>query len=132
MVVSQESDDASLALKVTVLPFHAFEQPEGTLLSFTSRKLLPSRVARLCEAGNAPGLVLRGEPRSDGWAWEKAGGGRVRGAAEALEVVARRYRSPKPSPPRRIVHLAVSSRGNLRAATAVGKVPRGRRSRWRG
>ena len=119
----------SLALKVTVLPFHAFEQPEGTLLSFTSRKLLPSRVARLCEAGNAPGLVLRGEPRSDGWAWEKAG---CVEAAEALEVVARRYWSPKPSPPRRIVHLAVSSRGNLRAATAVCKVPRGRRSRWRG
>ena len=72
----------SLALKVTVLPFHAFEQPEGTLLSFTSRKLLPSMVARLCKAGNAPGLV-RGKPRSGG-AREGAGvgegwGGRGRG-----------------------------------------------------
>ena len=71
--------------------------------------------------------------RGRGRAWEKAGGAGGVEAAEALEVVARRYWShqPKPSPPRRTVHLAVSSRGNLRAATAVGKVPRGRRSRWR-
>ena len=44
----------SLALKVIVLPFHAFEQPGGTLLSFTSEKLLPSSVARLCKMGSAP------------------------------------------------------------------------------
>ena len=40
-----------LALKVTVLPFHALEQPGGNLLSFTAEKLLPSRVARLCKVG---------------------------------------------------------------------------------
>ena len=50
-MVSQGSDDALLALKVTVLPFHALEQPWGTLLSFTVEKLLPSSVARLCKAG---------------------------------------------------------------------------------
>ena len=49
--MSQGSDDVLLALKVTVLLFHALEQPGGTLLSFTAEKLLPSSVARLCKAG---------------------------------------------------------------------------------
>lgn len=65
MVLSQESDDVSLALKVIVLPFHAFEQPGGTLLSFTSEKLLPSSVARLCKTREARrGVSHRRKPRS--------------------------------------------------------------------